>query len=169
MFKNYNIFSNLFNAFIYPYLLYCLEVWENALDSHIKPLCLLQNKAIRIIYFSHYKAFSDTIYITLDILPLQKLVTDRIALMMYKYSHGMLPQMIQDLYVTNNAVHHYATRQSNLLHVPPGVLTKNFRYKSILIRNKLSTLGISFDILISRFKNTTKDSLQHSVPNVGCF
>ena len=87
--------------------------------------------------------------------------------MMYKYSHGMLPQMIQDLYVINNAVHHYSTRQSNLLHVPPGVHTNNFRYKSILIWNKLSTFGISFDVPISRFKNTTKDLLQHSVLNVG--
>ena len=89
--------------------------------------------------------------------------------MMYKYSHGMLPQMIQDLYVTNNAVNHYSTRQSNLLHVSLGVHTNNFRYKSILIWNKLSTLGISFDIPISRFKNTTKDLLQHSVLNVGYF
>ena len=64
--------------------------------------------------------------------------------------------MIQNLYVTNNAVHHYSTRQSNLLHVPPGVHTNNFRYKSILIWNKLSTLEISFDFPISRFKNTTK-------------
>ena len=81
----------------------------------------------------------------------------------------MLPQMIQDLYGTNNAVHHYSTRQSNLLHVPLGVHTNNFRYISILIWNKLSTLGISFDIPISRFKNTTKDLLQHSVLNVGHF
>ena len=108
-------------------------------------------------------ASSDPIYITLDILPLQKLVTHRIALMMYKYSHGMLPQIIQDLYVTNNAVHHYSTRQSNLLHAPLGVHTNNFRYNSILIWNKLTTLGISFDIPISKFKNTTKDLLQHCV------
>ena len=64
--------------------------------------------------------------------------------MMYKYAHGMLPQMIQDFYVTNNAVHHYSTRQSNLLHVTLGVHTNNFLYKSNLIWNKLSTLGISF-------------------------
>ena len=52
-----------------------------------------------MINFSQYKASSDLIYITLDILPLQKLATHRIALMMYKYSHGMLPQMIQDIYL----------------------------------------------------------------------
>ena len=115
-FVNKKCLSNLYHAFIYLYLLYCLEVWGNALDSLIKPLCLLQNKAIRIINISHYKASSDLIYITLDSLPLQNLLTHRIALMMYKYSHGMLQLMIQDLDVTNNAVHHYATRQSNLLH-----------------------------------------------------
>ena len=79
--------------------------------------------------FSHYKASSDPIYITLDILPLQKLVTHRIALMMYKCSHGMLPQMIQEIYVTNNAVHHYATHQSKLLHVPPGCIQIIFAIK----------------------------------------
>ena len=89
--------------------------------------------------------------------------------MMYKYYHGVLPQMIQDLYVTNNAVHHYLTRQSNLLQVPLGVHTNIFHYKSILIWNKLSTLRISFDIPISRFKNTAKDLLQHSVLNIGYF
>ena len=93
-FVNKKCLSNLYHAFIYPYLLYCLEVWGNALDSPIKPLCLLQNKAIRIINFPHYEVSSDPIYITLDILPLQKHVTHRIALMMYKNSHGMLPQMI---------------------------------------------------------------------------
>ena len=85
--------------------------------SHIKPLCLLQNKAITIINFSHYKASSDRIYITLDILPLQKFATHRTAVIMYKYSYSMLPQIIQVLYVTYNAVHHYSTLQSDVLHV----------------------------------------------------
>ena len=78
----------------------------------------------------------------------------------------MLPQMIQDLHVTNNAVHHYATRQSNLLYVPPGVHKNNLLYKIILIWNKLPTLGISNYIPISKFKNTTKYLLQYSGQNV---
>ena len=77
--------------------------------------------------------------------------------------------MIPDLYVTNNAVRHYATPQSNLLHVTLGVHTNNFRYKSILILNELSTLGISFYTPISKFENTPKDLLQYSVFNVGYY
>ena len=80
-----------------------------------------------------------------------------------------MPQMIQDLYVTNNAVHHYATRQSNLLYVPPSVHTNNFFYKSIFVWNKLSTLRIAFDISNSKFNNNTKDFLLHSMLNVGYF
>ena len=54
-FVNKTCLSNLYHAFSYSYLLYCFEVWGNALDSHIKQLCLLQNKAKRMINFSHYK------------------------------------------------------------------------------------------------------------------
>ena len=60
-FANKRCLSNLYHAFIYPYLRYCLEVWRNVLESHIKPLCLLLNKALRFINFSHYKASSDSI------------------------------------------------------------------------------------------------------------
>ena len=117
------------------------------------------NKNYAIKTFSHYKVSSDPIYITLDILRLQKLVTHRIARMMYKYSHGMLPQMIQALYVTNNAVHHYSTRQSNLSHVPPGVHTNNFYYKSILIWNKLSTLGQGSGFPVARWREANQPKL----------
>ena len=40
---------NLYYAFILPYLIYCVEVWDNALSTHTQPLIKLQNKIIRII------------------------------------------------------------------------------------------------------------------------
>ena len=42
---------DLYYAFIYPYLSYCVEVWGHTEDSHLRPLCMLQNKIIRIIRF----------------------------------------------------------------------------------------------------------------------
>ena len=39
-FVNNKCVSNLYHAFIYPYLLYCLEVWGSALDSHKKNHCV---------------------------------------------------------------------------------------------------------------------------------
>ena len=35
---------NLYNTFILPYMIYCVEVWGNALSIHIHPLIKLQKK-----------------------------------------------------------------------------------------------------------------------------
>ena len=37
---------------------------------------------------------------------------------MYKYHHSILLLIFSDLYVRNNSVHEYDTRQQNLFHVP---------------------------------------------------
>ena len=80
-------------AFIHLDLLHCLEVWGNAFNSHIQPLFLVHYKVIRIINCSYNKAFSNLTYSTLNILFLQKLTTQGIALMMYKYLHDMLQHL----------------------------------------------------------------------------
>ena len=49
---------NLYYAFILPYLIYCVEVWGNALSTHTQPLIKLQNIIIRIITNSHFLASS---------------------------------------------------------------------------------------------------------------
>ena len=45
---------NLYYAFISMYLIYCVEVWGNALSTYTQPLIKLQNKIIRIITNSHF-------------------------------------------------------------------------------------------------------------------
>ena len=52
----------LYYAFIFPYLIYCVEVWDNALSTHTQPLIKLQNKIIRIITNSHFLASSEKLY-----------------------------------------------------------------------------------------------------------
>ena len=74
-------------------------------------------------------------FINLDILPFQKIVYHRISLMMYTFVNDMLPTAINELYVKNNEIHNYETRHSNHLHLPRGIYTKNFVYKSVQIWN----------------------------------
>ena len=47
---------NLYYAFIFPYLINCVEVWGNALSTHTQPLIKLQNKIMRIITNSNFLA-----------------------------------------------------------------------------------------------------------------
>ena len=67
------------------------------------PLCLLQNKVVRIITYSKNRAPVDNLYLELNLLPLHKIAHHRIALMMYKYHHAMLPIALQDLYIKTNS------------------------------------------------------------------
>ena len=44
---------NLYFTFVYPYLIYCVEVWGNACDTHLDPIIKIQKKCVRVITFSH--------------------------------------------------------------------------------------------------------------------
>ena len=45
---------NLYHAFVYPYLIYCVEVWGNALSNHVQPLIKFQNKILKIIIYHSF-------------------------------------------------------------------------------------------------------------------
>ena len=53
-FLNKKTLRNLYYTFVYPYLIYCIEIWGNTHDSYLSTLIKLQKKAVRIITFSHY-------------------------------------------------------------------------------------------------------------------
>ena len=112
-----NAIVNLYYSFIYHYLIYCIEAWENATTCHLKQLYLIQKKVIRMITFANYNTPSIDIFKNLNILPLDKIVVDRIGVMMYTYANDLLPPALNYLYTSNSDVHNYTTRQRHLLHV----------------------------------------------------
>ena len=49
----------LYNAFVFPYLTYCVEVWGTAPKKYLDPLIKIQKKIVRIITFSPYLCHTD--------------------------------------------------------------------------------------------------------------
>ena len=113
---------NLYYSFVYPYLIYCIEAWGSACQTHLHPLLLTQKKVIRVITFSPYIAHKDPIFKHLNIIPLNKLIFSGIGIMMYKFSQGLLPEVIGEMYRHNNDIHSHRTRSRDLLRVPQGTL-----------------------------------------------
>ena len=70
--------------------------------------------------FSPYLAHTETLFINLEILPLDKLILNRIAIMMYKYTNDMLPSVMHELYKKNNEIHTYDTRNKDLFRIDRG-------------------------------------------------
>ena len=73
----------LYNSLFTPYLSYCTEVLGNTYKTHLKPLFLKQNKAIRIVNKAKYLEHTDALFKTLNTLPLLSLIKLRTAIFMY--------------------------------------------------------------------------------------
>jgi hypothetical protein len=56
----------LYNALIRSHLEYCVIIWGGALPSHLKPLKILQKKAIRLICDANYNAHTDPLFYKLE-------------------------------------------------------------------------------------------------------
>ena len=66
--------AGLYNSYIYPYLIYCVESWGNLAKCHLDPLFILQDTIIIIITFSSYDKSSQFLFTALNILPLCNLI-----------------------------------------------------------------------------------------------
>ena len=127
---------NLYYVFIFPYLIYCVEVWGNALSTHTPPLIKLQNKTIRIITNSHFLASSEKLYNETGILPFVTLVKYRIGLLMFKIAKHTVPISISRLFKLNSDVHNYNTRQAHHIHSFKGnneFIYRTFKFQSVYI------------------------------------
>ena len=147
-FLNRITLRNLYHTFVFPYLIYGVEVWGNTHAIHLNPIIKLQKKSIRAITFSHYLELSQPLFKQLNILDFKKLAIQRISLMMFKQHNGIVPTPIAKLFELNNLHHNYNTRQNRKLHTQIGnreSVYKLFSFHGINIWNHLSS-KISTDV-----------------------
>ena len=96
---------NLYFTFVYPYLIYGIEIWSNVCNSYLEPLIKLQKKCTKTIAFSHYLEHTDPLFKKLKVLKFTKLVIHRIVMLMFKYSLGLVPMPINTLFAKYNQLH----------------------------------------------------------------
>ena len=133
-FLNKKSLLSLYHSCIYPYLIYCIEIWDCAAPSHLHSLLLLQKKIVRIMTFAPCLAHTEPIFNSLELLPEENIFINRVGIVMFKYSCDMLTDPITKLYSKNKEYHSHNTRKINHLKVPAG--TKNFtsNYNDFFIR-----------------------------------
>ena len=69
----------LYKSLIQSHIEYCLPVWGNALDTHMKPLEIIQRKAIRVATNSKYNSHSDPLFHQINAYTLKDLYLIRCA------------------------------------------------------------------------------------------
>ena len=157
-FFNKKTLLNLYHAFIFPYLIYCVEIWGNAANIYLDPLIKLQKKIIRVITFSQYLAHTNDLFVQLQILPFKKLVIHRIGLQMFKINLGYIPKAVESLFTTNSDTHKYNTRNRDKMRSAYGkheFMYSNFRFVGIHIWNYILD-HLDINVTLPRFKKTFK-------------
>ena len=140
----------------------CVEIWGNASAIHLDPLKKNQKKSIRAITFSEFSATSELLFQRSNILNFDKLVFQRICLIMFKHHVGDVPKPISDLFQTNDNYPSYSTRNSQALRTPIGkseAIYQTFTYIGSLAWNYISS-KIPTDVSYICFKNFAKLHIQ---------
>ena len=151
--------KSIYYSFIYPHLIYCIEVWGCACKTNLLPIVKIQRKAIRLILSLPYSQDLDSAFKEFEFLPFRQLLYFFTTLFIFKYRKGLLPSIFLTLYDFPN--HDYHTRGQFLMNIPPCRSTMAqmcIRYIGAKVGNKLSTT-IEWNCSFHSFKASLKKSL----------
>ena len=149
----------LYFSYIYPYLIYYIEIWGISPQSHLRPLFLLQKNIVRIITFSTYYAHTYPLLKDLNILTIDKLVVHRIGNAMYKIYNVFFPSVLNELlvYKKNNVIHDHNSRTKDMFRVSLSLSTVSVRIWNALI------VKFNVNVPLTRFKSLLKQYLSSNI------
>lgn len=105
----------LYNTFIYPHYIYCIEVWGKAANVYLDSLSKLQKKMLRTMTSSGFRAESAPLFLKLKVLDVHKIYRYKVNTFMFKFVKDLLPEIFQNIFKRNTA---RATRQKFKLYLP---------------------------------------------------
>ena len=161
-FVNTNTLVSLYYALIYPFFIYSLIAWGNTYESNVRPLFILQKRAIRIITFSSFTEHTSPIFKSLKIVNFFDIVKRITSVFMYKFHRKLLPSIFSNFFTPVRNVHNYNTRlASKSSFVLPSART-NYRIFSLKFQGPKTWNSIDESLKtcsISAFKKNSKISL----------
>ena len=158
--------TNLYYAFICPYLIYCSHIWGNTYETTLSKLQILQNKAERIITGSPPRTNNETFYKQNCMLNLNKLNIYLVGKFMYNVYHDIVPDIFEGMFVYNNMIHYHDTRISGFLHLPitsSNPSRSSIRYHGVIILITILTAAINHDSSEASFKIILKKGILQEV------
>ena len=117
-----DILRSIYFSIIQPYYIYCLPVFGATYNVHLRPLRLLQKRAIRLISNAGFYEHTDPLFYQNSILKVDDL---------YKHSLGCYMYSNQHLLASYVHSHDYLTR-NRALYVPPVALLRSTEQSVIL-------------------------------------
>ena len=89
---------------------YGIIIWGNTYESTLKPIFILQKKAMRTITFSQFDSPSSPLFKSLQVIKFFDVVTFYIAIFMYKFHNELLPIAFHSFFTRITNIHNYNAR-----------------------------------------------------------
>ena len=112
--------KSIYFAFVYPHLLYGIELYANTVQSRLDPLEKLNNKILRILQNKPLLTHTSVLYSNYTTLPIRQLFSYQILLLVHKVLHqgpAELPHSFLNYFNPNSNIHPYYTRACNSPHL----------------------------------------------------
>ena len=114
---NRNTLINLYYTFVYPYLVYCNNVWGNAAKVYINKLLILQKRVLRTIFNVGYRDSTKELFIAANIMNVYDLYLYSICMIMFKHHKELLPITCYKLFSLRKSIHDCNTRNNRMYHL----------------------------------------------------
>ena len=140
----------LYNSLVNSKLVYCLEAWGNAANTHLKKLFIIQKRFLRIIYRKPPNEPTSHLFKKAKILPIHHLYTQRICLLAHAKFYSSQPPSNHQPYVTRHS----------LYSLPLPTLTTNCGQRQVTYQMALKWNSLPVNIRLINKVNEFKRALK---------
>ena len=114
---NYDNLKRLYYSIVHSHIEYGMLLWSNTSTKNINIIQKLQKRALRIVHKVGYNHPTEQLLQNANILNIEKTIDKHMYVLMYRYTNDQLPRSIRNLFICNQDVHQYHTRQKNNPHI----------------------------------------------------
>ncbi len=154
----------MYFSLVHSHLTYGTMIWGNACQYRLHKLIILQKKCVRNICKRPYNEESSPLFKELRIPKMADIRSLQLGTFMYQYTNDHLPDSLQNLFVTNAAVHNHNTRHRNDPHVVHR--TTSVESRTFIHEGPRYWLGLPQQIRNCRSKSSFNNNLKKHIINM---
>ena len=128
---------NIYRSLVEPYLTYGISAWGQANMTTLNTLLKLQKRALRHIFFIKQYESAVPLFIQSNLLPVNYLYIESIALLMFDVYHKRAPPNICNLFTLTDEIHSYNTRfakSKSFYHLSSRLQTQHLSFSRFGVR-----------------------------------
>ncbi len=156
----------LYFSLFHSHLLYCINILSCTSQTNITRILIMQKKAIRTVTNAPYNAHTNPLFLELNVLPFDKLITLNRLLFMHAIAYNYAPKTFDNTWITNAERNIGHDLRNNDFFVMPQVRIELFRrFPLYALPHELNILGENIRLQHNRttFKIALTDFLLSSL------